>query len=115
MKPTEATPVLATSNPLPPPPPEEDGVRSSLFSLASLAFNWPRWKDVALFFWVLAISASMSLILSTVVAMVLDLCSKKLLGSAGVQIGWVKTRWSKEVGEARAGMETRARRRIGRR
>lgn len=36
----------------PPPPPLEDGVNNSLRSLASFAFNWPKWYDVALFFWV---------------------------------------------------------------
>lgn len=50
MKPILATPVLATSNPEPPPPPLLVGVRSSRFSFASLAFSWPRWKAVALFF-----------------------------------------------------------------
>ena len=59
MKPTLATPVLATSKPAarnqfddlsmyqyfclqPPPPPLEDGVKSSRFNLASFAFNCPR-------------------------------------------------------------------------
>ena len=69
MNPTDATPVRATSNPVPPPPPLLDGVRSSRLSLASLAFSWPRWKEVALFFCVLAISSSIDLILSAVVAM----------------------------------------------
>lgn len=74
--------------PPPPPPPPPVGVKSSRLSLASLAFNcpaqvvnfihgchivmsldrslvWcfiPKWKDVFLFFWVRAISDSISLI-----------------------------------------------------
>jgi hypothetical protein len=55
MKPTDATPVRATSNPAPPPPPLELGVSSSRLSLASLALSCPRWYDVALFFCVRAI------------------------------------------------------------
>lgn len=78
MKPTLATPVLATSKPAtryqrvfspqfmanlhPPPPPLDDGVSSSRLSFASLALSWPKWKLVALFFCVLAISSSMPLI-----------------------------------------------------
>lgn len=87
MKPTEAIPVLATSNPTPPPPPPpEVGVKSSRLSFASLAFKppnqsenrevtsnrqcqleseeyWrrsclPKWWEVALFFWVLACFSS---------------------------------------------------------
>ena len=78
MKPTDAMPVLATSKPTPPPPPLEEGIISSRLSLASFAFSWPRWKDVALFcerqarygrpqraFWVFDISSSISFILAT--------------------------------------------------
>ena len=66
--------------PPPPPPPPLDGVRSSRFSFASLAFNCPKnqsvrirprfgrllcaripkWKDVFLFFCVLAICRMVS-------------------------------------------------------
>lgn len=42
--------------PPPPPPPPPVGIKSSLFNFASLAFSWPKWYEVALFFWVLAIS-----------------------------------------------------------
>jgi hypothetical protein len=58
--PTEAIPVRATSKPgpihestadvkgvhppsPPPPPPPPEGLINSLRSLASLAFNWPKW------------------------------------------------------------------------
>ena len=42
------------------------GCMSSLRSLASFALSVPKWYDVALFFWVLAISVSISLIFSRI-------------------------------------------------
>lgn len=50
------------------PPPDDDGVSNSLFSFANFAFNNPRCAFVALFFWVRAISASMSSIFWIVTA-----------------------------------------------
>jgi hypothetical protein len=41
--PTDAIPVLATSNPRPPPPPPlVEGEMSSRLSLASFALSWPK-------------------------------------------------------------------------
>mmetsp|Transcript_14268 Transcript_14268/g.17990 ORF Transcript_14268/g.17990 Transcript_14268/m.17990 type:complete len:254 (+) Transcript_14268:688-1449(+) len=64
MRAMRASPRRLTSKPSPPPPEEEFSTRSSLRSLASLAFSVPRWYSVALFFWVRAISASISFIFS---------------------------------------------------
>jgi hypothetical protein len=62
MKPTLATPVRATSKPTPAPlPPLVLGSSSSLLAIMSMptcalrSEAIPRWNDVALFFWVLAI------------------------------------------------------------
>jgi len=64
-----ASPDLETSNPSPTGPALDlEPSTNSLLSLASLAFNVPRWYDVALFFYVLAISCSISLIFCWVVA-----------------------------------------------
>ena len=60
-RPTRASPTLLTSKPSPleapppPPPPPPGGSSNSRRSLASLALSMPRWPEVALFFWVLAI------------------------------------------------------------
>jgi hypothetical protein len=47
MNPTDATPVLATSNPAPgpPPPPATDGLINSRFSLASLAISADKRRE----------------------------------------------------------------------
>ena len=63
ISPIRASPDLITSKPSPFAPPERimDST-CSLRDLAILAFNKPRCPSVALFFWVLAISSSISAI-----------------------------------------------------
>jgi len=51
---------------LPPPPPPEGEINSRR-NLANFALSTPKWYEVALFFWVRAISASISAIFSCVV------------------------------------------------
>lgn len=60
--PTRASPDFDTSNPYPVTFLPPDGSINYRFSLASLAFSKPTWNDVALFFWVLSISAYISAI-----------------------------------------------------
>ena len=69
-KATVASPDFRTSNPLPPPLAFEWAAAFSSLSLswAILAFNFPMWALVALFFWVLSISARIISICSLIVA-----------------------------------------------
>ena len=56
------SPDLATSNPSPAAPFLHETSMISLFNFANFAFKSPKWYDVALFFYVLAISVSISAI-----------------------------------------------------
>eukprot|EP00056_Hartaetosiga_gracilis_P006068 m.92737 g.92737 ORF g.92737 m.92737 type:complete len:318 (-) comp12366_c0_seq3:1173-2126(-) len=103
-KPTRASPVFGTSNPSPLPPPEVFTEISSCLSLARRAFKRPRCFAVALFFCVLAISASISSIFSRTPMLLLLLfgCFPLLVPflSSSVRIGEVVERNSHQRDES---------------
>ncbi|MFO1533068.1 MAG: hypothetical protein ABR562_05120 [Thermoplasmatota archaeon] len=66
-RPTVALPDFFTAKLRPPPPPEEACFSACAFRAAIFALSFPMWNSVALFFCVLKISASISLIWSAMV------------------------------------------------
>src|SRR5688572_4169437 len=66
-RPTVALPDFLTAKERPPPPPIEACFSCEARRAAILALSFPMWNSVALFFWVLKISASISLIWSAIV------------------------------------------------
>src|SRR5215210_1526152 len=66
-RPTVALPDFLTANDRPPPPPCDACFSCAARRAAILALSFPMWNSVALFFCVLKISASISLIWSATV------------------------------------------------